>query len=56
MRKHGKKSMTDEKMDEKERKELKKIYNHYFDEENEIMRNFEGSYYIKIEKYFSEKM
>ena len=34
-----KQSMVDEKIDEKEAEELKKIYNHYLDKRKEIMKN-----------------
>ena len=31
--------MVDKKIDEKEAEELKKIYNHYFDKREKIMKN-----------------
>ena len=45
-----KQSMVDKKIDEKEAKELKKIYNHYFDKRSEIMKNTQ----FKVEDVFGD--
>ena len=43
-------SMVDEKIDEKESQELKKIYNHYLDKREEIMNSTK----FKVEDIFSD--
>ena len=45
-----KQSMVDEKIDEKEALELKKIYNHYIDKRSEIMKNTS----FKVEDVFGD--
>ena len=43
-------SMVDEKIDQKEAEELKKIYNHYLDRRKEIMKNLQ----FKVEDVFGD--
>ena len=47
-----KQSMIDEKIDEKEAQELKKIYNHYIDKRSEIMKNTQ----FKVEDVFGDNI
>ena len=47
-----KQSMVDNKIDQKEAEELKKIYNHYLDKRKEIMRNTE----FKVEDIFGDNI
>ena len=42
--------MVDEKIDEKEAEELKKIYNHYLDKRKEMMKNTS----FKVEDVFGD--
>ena len=42
--------MVDEKLDEKEAEELKKIYNHYLDKRKYIMKNTQS----KVEDVFGD--
>ena len=50
MKKTLKSSMIDKRIDEKEAQELKKIYNHYLDKRNEIMKNTQ----FKVEDVFGD--
>ena len=45
-----KSSMVDKEIDEKEARELKKIYNHYLDKRKEIMKNTQ----FKVEDVFGD--